>query len=73
MPEEARTEECSLSGDLAVLVCEQLLVPFVTGEADCHLGDDAGKHCAETFVETQRGFTLDNFGASLEETALRCL
>ena len=69
----ALTHERRFRSNQAILICEHLLVPFVGGETDGHLGNDARKDSPKTLVKTQCSLALYNLGTSLQETTLWCL
>jgi len=50
-----------------------LLVPFVRGKANGHLGNNTSKNGSETFVEGKRCFALYDLNSCLDEAATGAL
>ena len=53
----------------SLLVCQQLLVPFVRREPDGHLGNDTTQHSSETLVQTERSLLLHDVNTGSDEPA----
>lgn len=53
----------------SLLVCQQLLVPFVRSEPDGHLGNDTTQHSSETLVQTERSLLLHDINTGSDESA----
>lgn len=66
---QARHEGAPAGDGAGGLVGEELLVPLKRGEADGHLGDDAGQDGAEALVQRKGGFLLDDLDAVFDEAA----
>lgn len=52
-----------------LLICQQLLVRFVRGKPDGHLGNDTTQDSSETLVQTQRSLLLHNINTGSDESA----
>lgn len=56
------------TGNASCFVGQFLLIPFVRGEANCHLRHNACDDCPKPFIQAQRGFPLDDIPPSPEKT-----
>lgn len=64
------TDKGGFTGDMtSLLVCQQLLVPFVRGEPDGHLGNDTTQDSSETLVQTESGLLLHDINTGSDESA----
>ena len=64
------TNEGRLAANSAsLLIGQQLLVPFVRGEPDGHLGNDTSQNGTQTLVQTQSGLLLHDINTSGQEPA----
>lgn len=68
--DKSHTNEGGLAGNTtSLLVGQQLLIPFVRGETDGHLGNDTSQDSSETLIQTETSLLPEDINTGGNETA----